>query len=168
MRARSGDVLPSFDETSPEQAEIGRPMLSIARTPSVSRQRGMKTQGEIEAAVCDGIRRFEIEYMGRGPKDVHTHLVGDLILIRMTGALTAAEQHLAKSLATVKGRDLLKQVRCHLIEAARPFIEEMILATTGVAMVSLHHDISTVTGEKILILTLAESPCCREKKASFE
>ncbi len=27
----------------------------------------MKTQGEIEAAVCDGITRFEQDYMGRGP-----------------------------------------------------------------------------------------------------
>ena len=27
----------------------------------------MKTQGEIEAAICEGISRFEQDYMGRGP-----------------------------------------------------------------------------------------------------
>ena len=33
----------------------------------------MKTQGEIEAAICSGMSRFEQKYMGRGPKDV-SHL----------------------------------------------------------------------------------------------
>jgi uncharacterized protein YbcI len=32
----------------------------------------MRTQGEIEAAVCDAMNRFEQEYMGRGPKDIRT------------------------------------------------------------------------------------------------
>jgi len=124
----------------------------------------MKTQGEIEATVCDCIRRFEIEYMGRGPKDVHVHLIGDLILVRLTGLLTAAEQHLAKALPAEKGRDLIKSVRTHLVETARPFIEAMIKEATGVKVLSVHHDISTVTGEKIMVFTLAESPFCREAK----
>ena len=74
----------------------------------------VKTQGEIEAAICQGISRFEQDYMGRGPKEVHAHLIGDLVLVRLTGVLTAAEQHLAKSLPASKGRDLLKQVRPQL------------------------------------------------------
>jgi len=28
----------------------------------------MKTLGEIEAAICEGMTRFEQEYMGRDPK----------------------------------------------------------------------------------------------------
>src|SRR5688572_307887 len=87
----------------------------------------MKTVGEIEAAVGEGIRRFEQEYMGRGPKDVHTLLVGDFLVVRLQGVLTVAEQQLAKSLPPEKGRDLLKQVRTHLIETARPFLEETVL-----------------------------------------
>ena len=71
----------------------------------------MKTQGEIEAAVSDGITRFEQEYMGRGPKEVRTYLLGDLLVVRLQGVLTAAEQHLVKSGPPEKGRDLLKQVR---------------------------------------------------------
>ena len=35
----------------------------------------MKTQGEIESAICERISRFEQDYMGRGPKDIHTHLL---------------------------------------------------------------------------------------------
>jgi len=124
----------------------------------------MRTQGEIEAAVCAGIVRFEQDYMGRGPKDIHTHLIGDLLVVRLAGVLTAAEQHLVKMLPAEKGRDLLKQVRTHLIETARPLMEAMIKEVTGVAVLTLHHDISTVTGEEVVLFTLKESPVCREVK----
>jgi uncharacterized protein YbcI len=90
----------------------------------------MKSQGEIEAAICDGIRRFEQDYMGRGPKSVHTYLLDDMLLVRLQGVLTAAEQHLVKSLPSAKGRDLIKQVRTHIIETARPVMEAMIEETT--------------------------------------
>lgn len=122
----------------------------------------MKTQGEIEAAVSEGITRFEQEYMGRGPKDIHTYLIGDLLVVRLQGVLTAAEQHLAKSLPGDKGKDLLKQVRTHLVATARPLLETMIQEITGVKVISLHHDISTVTGEEIMAFTLAAAPSFRE------
>jgi uncharacterized protein YbcI len=124
----------------------------------------MKTQGEIEAAICEGTRRFEQEYMGRGPKEIHAHLVADLLVVRLQGVLTAAEQHLVKSLPAEKGRDLLKQVRTHLVETARPHMEAMVQEVAGVKVVSMHHDISTVTGEEVLVFTLAESPLFRETR----
>ena len=124
----------------------------------------MKTQGEIEAAICEGIARFEQEFMGRGPKDIRTHLIGDLLVVRLQGVLTAAEQHLVKTLPAEKGRDLLKQVRTHLVETARPLIEAMIQEITGTPVVSLHHDISTLTGEEVLLFTLAQIPQFREVK----
>lgn len=124
----------------------------------------MKTQGEIEAGVCEGITRFEQEYMGRGPKDIRAHLLGDLLVVRLQGVLTAAEQHLVKSLSAEKGRDLLKQVRTHLLETARPLLEAMIQDITGQKSLSLHHDISTVTGEELVIFTLVESPLMRETR----
>jgi uncharacterized protein YbcI len=124
----------------------------------------MRTQGEIEAAICAGIGRFEQEYMGRGPKDIHTHLIGDLLVVRLQGVLTAAEQHLAKSLPGEKGRDLLKQVRTHLIETARPTMVALVQEVTGVGVLSLHHDISTVTGEEILVFALAGPLLFRETK----
>ena len=124
----------------------------------------MRTKGEIEAAVSEGISRFEQDYMGRGPKDIHTHLLGDLLVIRLHGVLTAAEQQLVKSLAAEKGRDLLKQVRTHLIETARPLLEAMVERITGVKIVTMHHDISTTTGEEVVLFTLAQSPEFREAK----
>jgi uncharacterized protein YbcI len=124
----------------------------------------MKTQGELEAAICDGVRRFEQDYMGRGPKDIHTHLIGDCLVVRLHGVLTAAEQQLVKSLPAEKGRDLLKQVRTHLVETARPILECMVEEVTGVKVLSLHHDISTTTGEEVVLFTLANSPEFRETK----
>ena len=124
----------------------------------------MNTQGEIEAAICERLSRFEHEYMGRGPKDIHAYLIGDLLVIRLQGVLTAAEQHLVKSLPGERGRDLLKQVRTQLVEAARPALEALIQEVTGVKALSLHHDVSTVTGEKVVIFTLAESPLFRDAK----
>ena len=124
----------------------------------------MKTRGEIEAAICDGITRFEQEYMGRGPKHIHTHLIGDLLVVRLEGVLTSAERHLVQSVPAEKGRSLLKQVRTELIETARPIMEAMVHEVTGVKVLSMHHDISTVTGEEIVLFTLAKAPDIREAK----
>ena len=124
----------------------------------------MKSQGEIESAICEGISRFEQDYMGRGPKDIRAHLLGDLLVVRLKGVLTAAEQHLVRSLPAEKGRDLLKQVRTHLIETARPLMEAMVQEVTGVNVLTVHHDISTVTGEEVVLFTLSAVPTFRETK----
>jgi len=87
---------------------------------------GVKTQGEIEAAICEVISRTEHEFAGRGPRDIRAHLIGDLVVVRLKGVLTTAEQQLVKSVVSEKGRNLLKQIRTHLIEAARPVMEAMI------------------------------------------
>ena len=98
--------------------------------------------------------------MGRGPKDIHAHLLGDLLVVRLQGVLTAAEQHLVKSPPNPpeKGWDLLKQVRTHLVETARPVLEAVVHEVVGVKVLSMHHDISTVTGEEVVIFSLTEVP----------
>jgi len=126
----------------------------------------MKTQGEIEAEICQGIGRIEQEHMGRGPKNICAHLIDDLLMIRMQGVLTAAEHQLVASVPADKGRDLLKQVRTQLIETSKPLFETLIKEATGVGVVSLHHDISTAKGEEFLIFTLDAQPAFREKKKS--
>src|SRR3954469_11485262 len=134
------------------------------RTARRLQDQRMPTQGEIEASISQGMTKFEQDYMGRGPKHVHAHLIGDLLLVRLQGVLTAAEQHLVTSLPAEKGRDLLKQVRTHLLETARPMMEAMVQQITGAKVLSMHHDISTVTGEEVVVFTLAEPPGFREMK----
>jgi len=118
----------------------------------------MKTQQEIEATIGEGISRFEQEFMGRAAKDIDAHLIGDLLLVRLRGVLAPAEEQLAKTLPPEKGRELFKQLRTQLIESAKPLMQAMVQEITGVKVVSLHHDISTVTGEEVVIFTLAVSP----------
>ena len=124
----------------------------------------MRTKEEIEAAISEEISRFEQDYIGRNPKDIQVHLIDDLLLIRLRGVLAAAEQDLVKSLPAENGRDLLKQVRSRLIETTRPVMEAMVEKFTGVKLVTMHHDISTVTGEEVILFTLAQSPDFSEAK----
>jgi uncharacterized protein YbcI len=114
-----------------------------------------KTKGQMEAEISKAIIQFEKEYMGRGPDEAKTYVLDDLIIIRLKRVLTPAEHQLAKPGDSVSGRILIKQVRAELLEKARPFMEAMVRDITGAKVGSLHTDISTVTGERIIVFTLA-------------
>jgi uncharacterized protein YbcI len=124
----------------------------------------MKTQGEIEAAVCDGITRFMQDFMGRGPKDIRAHLISDLLVVRLHGILSAAETSLAAVLPAERGRDLLKSVRTHLVENSRDRLQDMIESACEMKCASMHHDVSTVTGEEVFVFTLRVAPSMRMAK----
>ena len=111
----------------------------------------MKTKGEIEAEITEAIVKFEMEYMGRGPKEARTHIIEDMVLVRLQGVLTPAEQQLTKS---VDGVELIKRMRSTLIENARPILFKVIGDITGAKVIALHTDISTVSGERIIAFTL--------------
>ena len=123
----------------------------------------MRTKKEIESAISEEINRFEQDFMGRGPKCIQVHLLDDLLVIRLRGVLAPAEENLAIS-HPESGRDLLKQVRSHLIETTRPVMEPMVENLTGVEVVTMHHDICIKTGEEVILFTLARSPDFRETK----
>lgn len=160
----------------------------------------MKSQGEIEAAVCEGVSRFQQESIGRGPRDIHCHLLGSLVVVRLQGVLTPAERLLLDqpsgdgdgaavalddgALAVGNGhsqgnghgngngngngnghgRALVKQVRHQVMTSGRPRLRQIVENAVGVRLVSVHHDISTVTGEEVLVFTLSDPPACRSKK----
>ena len=118
----------------------------------------MKSRGELEAEISAAVIRFKRDYMGRGPKEVRTFLVADMALVRLRGVLTPAEQRLAQVEDPHRGRDLIKQLRVELIEHGRDLLEEAVQAILGVRVLSLHTDISTRTGESVIVFTLAEDP----------
>jgi len=113
-----------------------------------------KTKGQIEAEISAAIIKFEKEYMGRGPDETKTYIVDDMIVIRLKRVLTPAERQLAKAADDAKGRSLIKQVRTALLEKARPLLEAMVWDITGSKVHSLHTDISTTSGERIIVFTL--------------
>jgi len=118
----------------------------------------MKTKGELEAEISSAIIRFKREFMGRGPQDVRTYLIDDMVVIRLRNVLTPAEQRLAQVADPHRGRDLIKQMRLELLEHGRQHLEEVLRESLGVGVVSLHTDISTRTGESVIVFTLDAKP----------
>jgi len=125
-----------------------------------------KTKGQIEAAISEAIVKFEKEYMGRGPDETRTYLIEDMIVVRLRRVLTMAEKQLASPNEGTRGRALVKQVRTELLEKARPLLEPVIAAITGRKVVSLHTDISTVTGERIIIFILDDCPLPQQEQTA--
>lgn len=111
-----------------------------------------RTKGQVEAEVSKAIVAFEREYMGRGPTEVKTHVLHDMVLVRLKGVLTPAESHLIKA----QGVELLKQVRTKLLETGRDLLEKGISDLTGCEVVSLHSDLSTKTGERVIVFVLSQ------------
>lgn len=111
----------------------------------------MKTRGEMEAEISRAMVQFEIDYMGRGPKETRTHIIEDMVLVRLKGVLTPAEQQLTKSL---DGVELIKKMRATLIEKAKPLLYQAVGDITSAKIVSLHTDISTVLGDRVMVFVL--------------
>ncbi len=111
----------------------------------------MKTKGEIEAAISQAIIQFEIDYMGRGPKETRTYIVEDLVVVRLKGVLTPAEEQLSKS---IDGKELVKKMRATLIDKARPLLYQVIGDLAGTKILDLHTDISTESGERVFVFAL--------------
>lgn len=113
-----------------------------------------KTRGQAEAEISEAVIKFEKEYMGRGPLETKTYILDDLVLVRLKGVLTQAEHQLAKAAENPRGRELIKQVRIELLEKGRPLLEAVVESIVGRSVKSLHTDISTLTGERVILFTL--------------
>jgi len=126
----------------------------------------MQTRGQVTAELSKAIIKFERGHMGRGPKEVQTHLVNDMVVIRLKGVLTAAEHKLARN---NEGIDLIKRVRSNLLEHSRSLLEEIIFEILGTRVISMHTDISTKTGDRVIIFMVEENleqkyPCSSKEK----
>ena len=118
-----------------------------------------RTRGQLEAEICEAVIRFEKEFMGRGPLETKAYIIEDMVLVRLRNVLTKAELHLAEEAGRSRdGRELVKRVRIALLEQGRPLLEKSVEKILGVKVKSLHTDISTVTGERVILFTLDEPP----------
>ncbi|MCZ6634181.1 MAG: DUF2294 domain-containing protein [bacterium] len=105
----------------------------------------------MEAEISRRLIQFEKEHMGRGPENARTRIFEDVIFVRLSGVLTPAEKRLARE---QDGARLIKEVRLRLMDSSRKALEDLVLDATGCKMVSLHTDLSTRTGERILVFVL--------------
>lgn len=117
-----------------------------------------KNKGQTEAEISEAIIKFEKEYMGRGPLETRAYIIDDIILVRLKGVLTQAEHQLAKTADNTNGRELIKKVRVTLLEKGRALLTAVIESITNSKIISMHTDISTITGERVIIFTLEKPP----------
>ena len=121
--------------------------------------RNNRTRGQLEAEICEAVIKFEKEFMGRGPLETKAYIIEDMVLVRLRNVLTKAELHLAEGAGRSRdGRELVKRIRIALLEQGRPLLEKSVEKILGVRVKSLHTDISTVTGERVILFSLAEPP----------
>ncbi len=109
------------------------------------------TKGQTEAKISEALIKFEKEFMGRGPKETVSFFIKDAIFVRLKGVLTPAEEQLAK---TSDGAKLIKKTRVQLLESGMELLSKIVVNITGCKTISMHSDICTKTGEKIIVFIL--------------
>ena len=112
------------------------------------------TKGQTEAKISEAIIKFEKEFMGRGPMETDSCIIKDAIFIRLKGVLTPAEEQLAK---TSDGAKLIKKTRAQLLEGAMALLGKIVIDITGCKKKSMHSDICSNTGEKIIVFILDQN-----------
>lgn len=121
--------------------------------------KALRTRGQLEAEVAAALTQFERDHMGRGPRGARAHLVADMVVVRLAGILSPAEQALSLEAG---GVDLIKQVRSRMIEAAQETLWSLVQAAAGVKVVSMHTDLSTRSGERVFVFVLEQEPEVRQ------
>ncbi len=114
----------------------------------------MVTKGEMENQLSRVLTQWEREYLGRGSVLVKSDILRNMIIVLMKGILTPAEQTLAKS---KDGLLSVKKIRADLVESGREQLGQMIEQITGESVESFYTDISTQTGERIMVFVLTNS-----------
>jgi len=109
------------------------------------------TKDQLEAKISEELIKFEKEFMGRGPRETVSYIIKDVIFIRLKGVLTPAEEQLAM---TSEGAKLIKETRVELLESGVALLGKIVFDITGCEVTSMHSDICTKTGEKVIVIVL--------------
>lgn len=111
-------------------------------------------KGQLESEISKAVTQWEKEYLGRGPLQVKTDIIRNMIIVHLKGILTPAEKELTK---TEAGMVSIKKIRNNLVEAGNGQLKEIILKLTGETVDSFHTDLSTRNGERIIVFMLNEN-----------
>lgn len=124
------------------------------------KQPSLRSQGELEAAFTKQIIQFEKEYMGRGPVEARTYIIEDMVIVRLKGVLTPAEEKLVQ---TKEGRSLVREARRQLFDTSRSVLSEYATDILGVGLIDFYSDISVESGERIIVLTVSKNISSKAK-----
>lgn len=109
------------------------------------------TKGSLEAEIGKALTQWEKDFLGRGSVSVKTDILRDMVVVALNGILTPAEYKLCD---TKEGLLSVKRIRSDLVESGREKLYQLIRDLTGEEVVSFHTDISTRTGERIMVFRL--------------
>lgn len=112
----------------------------------------MKTKkGTYEAEISKAITQWEKDFLGRGSLSVKTDILRDMILVSLQGVLTQAEYKVCE---TNEGLLTIKKTRSKLVESGIDALNEIVLSITGEVVKGFHTDLSSRTGERVMIFKL--------------
>ncbi|GAB7388780.1 DUF2294 domain-containing protein [Bacillaceae bacterium] len=119
--------------------------------------RGMvlhRTKGSMEAEISKALTQWEKDYLGRGSVSVKTDILRDMIIVTLRGILTPAEYSLCQ---TKEGLLSIKRTRSDLVESGVEELKKIIFNITGEEVKTFHTDISTRTGERVMVFRLSNN-----------
>jgi uncharacterized protein YbcI len=150
-------AVPSNDHAGEEAGMMVVPGRAVSQVSGKTDGPLPRTRGQVEAEISKAMIRFEREQLGRGPADIRTQIVQDMVIVRMADMLTPSERALVRAGSV----DLLKQVRMKLLENEREALNQMLRVATGCETISVYSDLSPETGERIIVFVLRQSPLVR-------
>ncbi|WP_243385303.1 DUF2294 domain-containing protein [Bacillus kexueae] len=110
-----------------------------------------RTKGFVESEISKAITQWEKDFLGRGSLSVKTDIFRDMIIVNLRGILTPAEYLVCE---TKEGMLSIKKVRSNLVESGVEDLKKIIFEITGEEVSSFFTDISTRTGERIMVFKL--------------
>lgn len=110
-----------------------------------------KSKGFIESEISKAITQWEKDFLGRGSISVKTDILRDMVIVNLQGILTPAEYNVCE---TKGGMLNIKRTRSELVESGVEELYNIVLTVTGEKVKSFHTDLSSRTGERIMVFKL--------------
>ncbi|MEC1262732.1 DUF2294 domain-containing protein [Bacillus swezeyi] len=110
------------------------------------------TKGSLEAEISKALTQWEKDYLGRGSVSVKSDILRNMVIVSLNGILTPAEYELCSA---KEGLLSIKRTRSGLVESGMEHLNRLMKELTGEDTISFHTDISTRTGERIMVFKLA-------------
>nr|WP_106779488.1 DUF2294 domain-containing protein [Lysinibacillus timonensis] len=112
-----------------------------------------RSKGVLEAEISKALTHWEKNYLGRGSVSVKSDILRDMVIVVLKGILTPAEYSVCQDR---DGLLTVKTTRNSLVESGVDELKEILLNITGLEVISFYTDLSTQTGERMMIFKLSD------------
>lgn len=113
-----------------------------------------KTKGQVAAEISEVVIKFKREHVGKGPKEVKSYIIDDMVVIRLKGVLTTYEQQLTDAPESI---ELIKRCRVCCLKNAQSILRDLLHNLLDVDITSFYVDVNPKIGEIFVVLSLSEN-----------